>query len=298
MRFTGGWVKLWRSMDSHWTGQDGWSWAIFTKLIMWAYYKDKKTLVNGKVTEIKRGQVVTSAAEIANKLGFHRSTVEKRLKMFEEEGMIEQQVSFHGRIITILNYDKYQGGDDDDEQPDVQHDVQPHVQQSVQRDVQRDVQHRVHRVKNIKQLKKERRKEEYITPTPTDVEVVSEVKENPARSFIAHYCEAYKAKYKTNPVIDGRAAGIAQRIVKSIGLEKAKLFIERYLEMNDQWFITKHHDLHTFEGNLNKVAVFEGTGQRITARDAKQADVTQKNQAGFNFLLSELKKKRGEGHEG
>lgn len=73
------------------------------------------------------------------------------------------------------------------------------------------------------------------------------------RDFVSSYCEAFKKRYTTNPIVDGRSSGIAKRIVKSLGLPKAKALVESYLTMNDQWFITKGHDLQTFEGSLNKI---------------------------------------------
>lgn len=71
--------------------------------------------------------------------------------------------------------------------------------------------------------------------------------------FISCYCESFKKRYTTNPVIDGKSTGIAKRLIKSIGLSRAKTLVQSYLTMNDQWFITKAHDLQTFEGSLNKI---------------------------------------------
>ena len=104
--------------------------------------------------------------------------------------------------------------------------------------------------------------------------------ESPTKLFLASYAEAFKKRYRTNPVINGKAAGIAKRLVEgknSIPVEKAKKLIEEYLSMNDAWFLTKRHDLATFESNLNSVHVKNETGEGMSARDARDAERKHSN---------------------
>lgn len=118
MRFDKGYVKLHRKIEDSWIANDGVALAIWTTLLRWARYRQGgSTLVNGKIIELKPGQVVTSAKEIASKLKFGRMSVERRLNKFIECGSIVQQVSTHGRIITLCNWDKYNGLENDGVQP-------------------------------------------------------------------------------------------------------------------------------------------------------------------------------------
>lgn len=76
-----------------------------------------------------------------------------------------------------------------------------------------------------------------------------------AATLIAAYCDAFRARYGMNPPIDGKAAGLAKNLLRSIPLEKACLLVQAYLQLEDQWFLTKCHDFPTFIQNLTKVAV-------------------------------------------
>lgn len=80
------------------------------------------------------------------------------------------------------------------------------------------------------------------------------------KDLISHYCSIYKSRYGNSPPVTGKALGIAKMAIKDLGLEKAKLFIEAYLSMNDSWFLTKHHDLGTFAASLTKIATFAEKG--------------------------------------
>lgn len=76
-----------------------------------------------------------------------------------------------------------------------------------------------------------------------------------AAQLIAAYCDAFKIRYGMSPPIDGKAAGLAKNLLRSIPLEKACLLVQAYLQLEDQWFLTKCHDFPTFIQNLTKVAV-------------------------------------------
>lgn len=263
MRFDGGWIKLHRSLGEHWIGKNVTTLGIFTKLVLLSNYKPSKIRFNGKLVELARGQILTSSIELAENSDLSRSTIERHLKRLQDDGSIEQLTSSHGRIITICNYERYQQKDDlPEQQPDNQRTASdtPSGQPADNQ--------RTHSKEVNKSIKKE-------------VKNLIHSEASPARLLIATYCEAYKAKYTTNPVIDGRASGTAVRILKDVPLEKAQNLIKCYLEMNDQWFITRGHDLITFEQNLNKVEVFAQTGKRVSFEMAKRVDNAQSNRSAF-----------------
>lgn len=112
-RFTNGWVKIHRSLLND--RYDGFDIGLLTWLIMAANYQDGKSKAGTKSgrIEVKRGQVVTSISEIANELKWDRRTIRKRLKIFQNEGIIYAKVDNHGCIITICNYDSYQAIEND-----------------------------------------------------------------------------------------------------------------------------------------------------------------------------------------
>ena len=111
MRHTGGWIKLHRKVESSWIGNDASTFLVFTTLLTWANHTDSKIISYGKLITINRGQLITSVQELAKKWGLSSKIVERRLKLLESDGSIVQKVSNRGRIITICNYEEYQGSD-------------------------------------------------------------------------------------------------------------------------------------------------------------------------------------------
>lgn len=89
---------------------------------------------------------------------------------------------------------------------------------------------------------------------------------------IQTYCDAWHARYSTSPIITGKAAGQIKQLVKDLGSAKAIDLINAYLDMPDQWFITKRHDIPTLITNLNSVGQFMDTGRLITRKDTQQVD--------------------------
>jgi len=90
--------------------------------------------------------------------------------------------------------------------------------------------------------------------------------------LIGVYCMAWKARYGANPPIGGKAAGQFKTLLKDYGYEKAVLFVESYLDMADQWFLTKRHDIPTLLANLNAVAQFVETGRVLTRKEVANMD--------------------------
>jgi hypothetical protein len=92
------------------------------------------------------------------------------------------------------------------------------------------------------------------------------------QDLIATYCEEYKHRKGTNPVIDGANQAAATRAVKALGLDRAKSLIPTYLDWSDQWFVKRGHDLITFAGNLNRIVEKHDTGRVTTSIEAKHAE--------------------------
>lgn len=107
--------------------------------------------------------------------------------------------------------------------------------------------------------------------------------------LIQAYCDAFKIRWGTYPAINGKATGIAKRLVKDLGLERAISLIETYLKMDDYTFQMRRHDLATFEMNLNAVLVKQQTGRGVTSLQARSSEQADGNLA---VMKSYLEKKR------
>lgn len=111
------------------------------------------------------------------------------------------------------------------------------------------------------------------------------------QKFIGAYCSAVKARYKTYPELQGKDQGIAKRLVKDLGSERAIELVQTYLTMNDSFFQTKRHDLATFTTNLQAVVVKHQTGQGVSRLQAQSKENTDANTQAMQTYLAKKGKR-------
>jgi hypothetical protein len=120
LRHTGGWIKLHRKiLDSElFCGKHAhallalWSWLMLT-----ANYKQSKILFGGKQITLQPGENWIGLDSVATQLSMSKSAVHRHLQFFEKTGRIKTKTGKNGTIVTICNWESYQG-DDDDERED------------------------------------------------------------------------------------------------------------------------------------------------------------------------------------
>jgi hypothetical protein len=117
-RFDNGWIKIWRLKESHWLNKDPKARLLWWQLLTMATYKPSKIKTGGKIIDIPAGTVVTSKAELAELCGFSLDTSKRLMKLLESTQQIAQRTSRQGSIITICNWSKYQGNQEDDQPTD------------------------------------------------------------------------------------------------------------------------------------------------------------------------------------
>jgi hypothetical protein len=112
-----GWIKLHRDLAQHWLWGDeqftrGQAWV---DLLLHANHSDKKFSVKKQVIDVKRGQQARSELTLSATWKWSRGKVRRFLKQLENEHMIVQQTTHLTSIITICNYDDFQGLDNEDD---------------------------------------------------------------------------------------------------------------------------------------------------------------------------------------
>jgi len=73
-----------------------------------ANHKNSEYFWNGKTIILKAGQLITGRKKLSQISGISQTTVERILQTFENEQQIGQQKTSTSRLISILNWDKYQ----------------------------------------------------------------------------------------------------------------------------------------------------------------------------------------------
>lgn len=103
-----GWIKIHRKLFEHWVAEEPEMLACWVHLIAAANHSDKKTMFNGSLIEVKRGQMVFGLNAFSERTRISIKKLRRYLDMFEAEGMLGRQKTNKFSLITIAKYDDYQ----------------------------------------------------------------------------------------------------------------------------------------------------------------------------------------------
>ena len=102
------WHCIWESelfaTSERFEYRSAWFW-----LLMHAYYKPRDIVVRNTVIKAQRGQYFTSIRHLASEWHWDKNTVKHFLDNTEKLGMTRTLSTQNGTLITILNYNKYNG---------------------------------------------------------------------------------------------------------------------------------------------------------------------------------------------
>ena len=109
-----GWIKLYRQIQNKGYYKKSHYVHLWVHLLLNANHKDNEFMWNGDLILIKEGQLLTGRKELSAGTGISQSTIERILKMLENEHQIMQRKTTKFRIITIINWKDFQGGQQTD----------------------------------------------------------------------------------------------------------------------------------------------------------------------------------------
>lgn len=112
-----GYIKLYRQiLDNPVVCKDSDHIATWIFLLSRATYKNCPAIFNGKKIILNPGQLITGRKKISEKFSISESKVQRILHLFEKEHQIEQQTCNKNRLITIVEWHKYQSTEQQAEQ--------------------------------------------------------------------------------------------------------------------------------------------------------------------------------------
>ena len=112
-----GWIKLHRKIwENPVVTKDTDYLAVWIWLLTHATHLPVKTLWGGEKIVLYSGQVITGRKKISVETGVEESKVVRILNHFKSEQQIEQQSNRQGSLISILQWDKYQINEQQNEQ--------------------------------------------------------------------------------------------------------------------------------------------------------------------------------------
>ena len=103
-----GYIKLYRSLQEKGYYRNSKYVHLWVYILMKASYQQKEYLFNNQIHTLEPGQFIVGRKTIKRETGISETTIERILSCFESEHQIGQQKNNKFRIITILNWDKYQ----------------------------------------------------------------------------------------------------------------------------------------------------------------------------------------------
>lgn len=158
---TKGYIKLYRDISDN----SLWLLEPFTKAQAWvdllllANYKQGLIVVkNGSLVAIKRGECGYSMKALSERWKWSRKKVAHFIKFLKNAEMIQQKIVENHSIITILNYEAYQGEQQTEQQSDPQNEQQNEQQQTQQSGQQ--IEQQTHTNNKDKNNKKDNKEEE------------------------------------------------------------------------------------------------------------------------------------------
>ena len=112
-----GWFKFHRQIfDNPVCTKDAEYFFVWCYILTEAKYEEERALFKNEEIVLRKGQLLTTAKEVASKLNICESKVNRILKKLEIEKQIEKQTSNKNTLITVLNWEKYQADEKQNEE--------------------------------------------------------------------------------------------------------------------------------------------------------------------------------------
>lgn len=114
----GGWIKTHRKLlDNPTVCKDAEHLAVWMYILLKATHDGMDGYFKGQKIRLQPGQLITGRKVISEKFRISESKVQRILNRFESEQQIEQQTSNQNRLISIVNWQDYQSGEQRIERP-------------------------------------------------------------------------------------------------------------------------------------------------------------------------------------
>ena len=103
-------ITLHRSVQKHWIWQEPEALKFWMALLLEANWQEKKTMFNGCLLTVKRGELVFGRIKYSRELNISQKKIRRYIDLLEKTNMITkgQQKSNKFSLISITNYESFQ----------------------------------------------------------------------------------------------------------------------------------------------------------------------------------------------
>ncbi len=112
----GGWVKLWRKIEHNAVFRDSRLCHTFLLCLIRASHNGNEFMFNGELIKIEPGQFIIGRHEASKVLGFKSKMWDRKLIDLEKLGILTRKVTNRFTLISIINWNTYQGCVNNDDQ--------------------------------------------------------------------------------------------------------------------------------------------------------------------------------------
>lgn len=225
-----GWVKLHRELlDNPMTHKSDYL-ALWIILLLRANHKESSIIIDGKKMPIMPGQFITSRRKLSLLSGISESKIQRALKCYENEHQIKQQTFSKFRLISIVNWDKYQENE---------HQIKQQVNNK-----RTPSEHQVNTNKNDKKVKNDKKED------------LVQKKSNPQiKEFIDFAFQKTKEITGTDLIIKKtNEPPLVKHLLGTIKLDRLKLLWEYFITEdfeNDDWLEKAGKTITSFNTKIN-----------------------------------------------
>lgn len=126
-----------------------------------------------------------------------------------------------------------------------------------------------------------------------------EKKRTPAESETAEtwnaYCEAYRLRYRVDPVRNATVNAQMFNFVRRLGVEESPEVARFYVAHNKAWYVQQSHAVGPMLSDAEGLRTQWANGNRVTTARAQQMDRTQTNGDVFAVLIAEAEEREKHG---
>lgn len=110
-----GWIKIHRDVLKNPWMQDADVLGIWVYILLSVVYQPEDVVFEGKRITLQPGQGLFKMRQVAKILGVSNSKLNRTITLFKNETQIETQTTPRNTLITVVNWDKYQTGETQNE---------------------------------------------------------------------------------------------------------------------------------------------------------------------------------------
>ena len=103
-----GYIALHRKLMDSWVSEDPMALALWVRMLMEATHKGRERVHKGKVYKLNAGEFLFGLERWSEKTGISREVIRKRVKLFEDSGMITYSKHPKISVISVVNWGSYQ----------------------------------------------------------------------------------------------------------------------------------------------------------------------------------------------